>query len=140
MAEMLRKIWNNPKHRKIVIVCLLSLVLAAIVIYQYVNREIPPPEGAIRVVICENCGETYATRIKDIDDQRDERNKCRKCQNKLSLAWKCRECRFQYPEGKVASDGKFENTLQKFRAVVNASRCPNCDSLSGSPMSVDELR
>ncbi|MBN1865243.1 MAG: hypothetical protein JW808_10115 [Victivallales bacterium] len=137
---MLKKIWHNPRLRNKAVLGVVLFVLAILLIYSLLTREPPPPEGAIRVVICEDCGETYATRIKDIDDPGDKRNKCRVCGGKLALAWKCRECKFEFPENKIASDGKLDNTMKKYQAVVNANRCPNCGSLATAPMSKDELK
>ena len=140
MNNCIKTIWNNKKYRDISILTLLIFILICLILYRIMNAEKPPPEGAIRVVVCTKCAATYATRIKDIDDPKDKRNRCKKCGGKLAIAWKCDECKFEYPEFQLGSiKNNLKTTMDKYRAVVESRRCPNCGSLSAHPMSVNEL-
>lgn len=140
--ELLKKLWSNPQHRKIIILSALILILLITIIIQLMQIEEPPPEGAMRVVICKQCNAKYVTRIKDINDQSDPRNICKKCKKgRLTFVIKCDECQFEYPEpdmGKTLK--KLEKTMDKFQAIVESRRCPNCSSLATHPYSVKEFR
>ena len=140
MITWLQKIYNNPKDRNISILIILSLLLILIVTLQILNREVKLPEGALRVVVCTQCEDVSAKRIKDINDKSDKRNICNKCHGKLEIAWKCNECQFEYPALKMDKIlKKLDTTMDKFQAVVESRRCPNCRSLSAHPISVDEF-
>ena len=141
MSDILKSIWNNPKHRNILILTTLLLVLAVLIIVQIMNIAKPPPEGAFRVVICKECSTKYFTRIKNLKDKSDKRNKCKECGGELAFVWKCDECQFEYPEIKMdAILKKLGKTMDKFQAVVESRRCPNCLSLSAHPISVQEFK
>jgi rubredoxin len=139
--NILKAIWNNPKHRNILILSVLILLLICLIIYRIMNIEQPPPEGSLRVVVCTKCQKTFTARIKDIKDSDDERNRCKECQGKLAIAWKCNDCQFEYPTINLQAGNKeMKKTMDKFKAIVESRRCPNCSSLSAHPMSVDEFK
>ena len=141
MLAMLKKLWSNPTHRNRLILVVLVLVLLIVIIFQLVNRPVPPPEGALRGVICRKCGDCYATRIKDIRNSHDLRNKCRKCGGRLAIAWKCNECQFEYSKiNDSPRTRKKLKTMEKLRSVALSTRCPNCGSLATHPIAVDELK
>ena len=139
--NMLEALRNNPKHRNKLILTILIFTLICLIIYRIMQIEEPPPEGSLRVVVCTKCHTTYVERIKDIRDPKDERNKCKECGGKLAIAWKCNECQFEYPEINLQAGNKnLKNTMDKFRAVVESRRCPNCGSISTHSISVNEFK
>lgn len=137
--EKFKAIWNNPKHRKILILCILIVILVICIIVQLSKFEPPPPEGAKRVVICTKCKTKFVKRIKDLSDKNE--NICEKCGGEVSFVWKCDECDFEFPEVKMhISKKKNVKTMDKFQAIVESRRCPNCGSLATHPYSVNELK
>jgi rubredoxin len=140
MITWLKQIYNNQKQRNIAILIILSLILILTIIIQILNMEKKLPEGALRVVVCKECDNVSVKRIKDINDKLDKRNICKKCQGKLEIAWKCNDCQFEYPALKMDKIlKKLGKTMDKFQAVVESRRCPNCRSLSAHPISIDEF-
>lgn len=123
------------------ILILLFAILIVLIIIQVSRIEEPPPEGAIRVVTCTNCKAKYETRIKDIRDKSDERNICKKCKNcQLSYVWKCDECQYEFAKPKMyLLKNNLKKTMNKFKAIVESRRCPNCNSLATHPYSVNEF-
>lgn len=141
MITWLKQIYSNPKQRNIAILIILSFVLILIITIQILNIEKKLPEGALRVVVCKECKIVSSKRIKDINDKVDLRNTCDNCHGKLEVAWKCNECQFEYPALKMEKIlKKLDKTMDKFQAVVESRRCPNCRSLSAHPISVDEFK
>lgn len=140
MWKWLKQIYNNPKQLKTAILIILSLILILTIALQILNMEKKLSEGALKVVVCKQCENVSIKRIKDINDKSDKRNTCNKCHEKLEIAWKCNECQFEYPALKMDKIlKKLDKTMDKFQAVVESRRCPNCRSLSAHPISIDEF-
>lgn len=141
MNNIIKKLFNNSKYRRISILAILVFILICVIIHKIMNIEEPLPEGSLRVVVCTQCNTTYIERIKNIENTHDKRNSCKECHGKLAIAWKCNECQFQYPELKLADIQKnLKTTMDKFQAIVESRRCPNCASLSAHAMSVNEIK
>ena len=139
--DAIKAIFNNPKHRNILILTILSCILVGLIIYRLIYAEALPPEGSLRVVICKKCKQTFSKRIKDINNPEDKRNICEHCGGKLAIAWKCNDCQFEYPATNICiGSKKLMKTMSKFKAIVESHRCPNCGSLATHPMSINELK
>lgn len=138
MINLLKKIWSQPKQRNILILSLLIIILLIIIVYQVMNVQMPPPPGSLRVVVCTKCKEQYIERIVDISNTEKI---CRKCEGPLSYAWKCKECKFEYPELLINPKNPINtSTMEIFQKVVESQRCPNCSCTDTCPISIDELK
>ena len=141
MSMDMMKLLKEPKIRNITILIIIGLIALIVIPYQLSKMfSSKVPEGALRVVICPECKAKYVTRIKDIDDKADKRNLCKKCGAHLVFMRKCADCDFEFPDVKVdIANNKYKNTMEKFQAVAEAHRCPNCGSLNTFIISVDEF-
>lgn len=139
--ETLLQMMKNKNAVKIVILSVLTIVLASIVYVDYFSRT-PPPEGALRVVKCSGCGDQGVKMIKDINDRRDPKCICGKCKKPLGYAFKCDNCDFEYPvipvEKPPAGEMAKMKTMAKFTYVLQERKCPNCGSVSTTPISVEK--
>ena len=124
---------KNKKQRNIIILSILTVLLTSILLYQLTHKELPPPPGAKRVVICTKCTKVDLQRVSDI-----KKAKCKFCGAPVVFAWKCEKCKYEFglDEKKLATGKK--TTMERFQEVVNVERCPNCSSTDTRPMTIQD--
>lgn len=138
MINFLVNIWVKPKLRNTIILSVLSLLLVICLIYRILTAEPPPIPGSLRVVVCQECKCQNVERIVDIGTTG---KRCKKCNGKLSFAWKCEECRFEYPELQIIpKKGSQNSTMEVFKKVVESRRCPNCASTDTHPVAINSKK
>lgn len=128
----LRALWEDRKRRNLAILTVLVALLAVVVAVRLLSGS-AVPDGAMRRVVCLECGAQMDMPVGDIDDPKYICPECR--QGKLAYLWKCEECRFEYPMKPRPPPARIPTkTMAKFRAAMDMQRCPNCDSPSTAPV------
>ena len=135
--DIILKILRDKKKRDKILVVVLSIVL---IITVYVNffRHTHIPEGADRVVICNECGDKTVKLIKDIADDKEAGCKCGKCGGRYGYGFKCEDCSFEWaliPPNNPPAVQKLK-TMGKFQYALELQKCPNCSSTRTYPISV----
>lgn len=131
--DVIRNFWGNKKKRDIALLIILFGILLGILLIRVLNYQ-RPEEGSLRVVICGSCKHRMIKQIKDIDEPE---NVCPECGKKVAYGWKCDVCGYEYPLILQEIPTLQKKTMDKFRAVLEMQRCPNCGSTETHPLSIN---
>lgn len=134
-ADIIRNFRGNKKRRDITLLVILLGILLVILLVRILNYQ-SPEEGSLRVVICGSCKHQMIKQIKDIDDPE---HICPECGGEIAYAWKCDACGYEYPLILPPIPTSQKKTMDKFKAVVEMQRCPNCGSTETHPLSINEV-
>ncbi|HPN84589.1 MAG TPA: hypothetical protein PK821_04550 [Victivallales bacterium] len=132
MSESNEDIGFLAKHKKKIEIAILAVVVVILAIS--LIRAFKSDSEETKRVICYKC---KYNEVRDIDPSKMEFYKCSQCGENIGIAWKCRDCKYEFPIViRPAPENLKENEKPEY--YLNYCRCPNCSSYNTDPMLIKE--
>ncbi len=122
MLNKLRALLSDEKARKRI---LFGAMILTFIIGAFVLLSSKRPSSKFEsVLMCTKC---HAVETREADDLYKEA--CSKCKAPMGLAYKCDECRYEFPYLPSDADYLKKMDIEEYRKFrVNEAKCPNCFS------------
>lgn len=133
--ETLKMLWMDKKKRNKYLFVILLVIWAITFLHMMNNIFWKKDDAAVATMVLMMCPECSNKENVPVETSTDN-IKCKKCGTVMGLAYKCRDCQFEYSLMGGTPSVSPKATPDKLVEAQRATKCPNCGSFNTAPASL----